>query len=65
MFSRMSFRQMLLAGFVLIALVLSAAALQGLRVLESFAQQSRAGADTALLIVALLGALMGPRLLRW
>lgn len=48
MFSRMSFRQMLLAGFVLIALVLSAAALQGLRVLESFAQQSRAGADTAL-----------------
>ncbi|TVO69449.1 HAMP domain-containing histidine kinase [Denitromonas ohlonensis] len=47
MFSRMSFRQMLLAGFVLIALVLSAAALQGLRVLESFAQQSRAGADTA------------------
>ncbi|MCB1939156.1 MAG: HAMP domain-containing histidine kinase [Rhodocyclaceae bacterium] len=48
MFSRMSFRQMLLAGFLLIALVLGAAAMQGLHLLEAFAQQSRHGADAAL-----------------
>ena len=44
----MSFRQMLLAGFLLIALVLGAAAMQGLHLLEAFAQQSRHGADAAL-----------------
>lgn len=39
---------MLLAGFLLIALVLAAAAVQGLHLLESFAQHSRRGADAAL-----------------
>jgi len=48
MFSRMSFRQILLAGFLLIAVVLGAAALQGLRLLETFADQSRKSADTAI-----------------
>ena len=48
MFSRMSFRQMLLAGFLLIALVMGAAAVQGLRLLEVFAVHSRSGAETAL-----------------
>ncbi len=44
----MSFRQMLLAGFLLITLVIGAAAVQGLRVLEAFAVHSRNGAETAL-----------------
>lgn len=48
MLSRMSFRQILLAGFLLIAVVLGAAAVQGLRLLESFADQSRKGADMAI-----------------
>ena len=48
MFSRMSFRQMLFAGFLLIALVLGAAAIQGLRLLESFAADSRLGAVAAI-----------------
>ena len=39
---------MLLAGFLLIALVLGAAAVQGLRMLEAFAVHSRTGAETAL-----------------
>ncbi len=48
MLSRMSFRQILLAGFLLIAVVLGAAAVQGLRLLETFADQSRKGADMAI-----------------
>lgn len=39
---------MLLAGFLLIALVMGAAAVQGLRLLEAFAVHSRSGAETAL-----------------
>jgi two-component system sensor histidine kinase GlrK len=48
MFLRMSFRQMLLAGFLLIAVVLGAAAVQGLRLLEEFAARSRLGAETSI-----------------
>ncbi|WP_228720630.1 sensor histidine kinase [Nitrogeniibacter mangrovi] len=44
----MSFRQMLLSGFLLIAMVLGAAALQGLRLLESFAAQSRLASETSI-----------------
>jgi len=48
MLSRMSFRQILLAGFLLISIVLGAAAVQGLRLLETFADQARTGADMAI-----------------
>lgn len=48
MFLRMSFRQMLLAGFLLIAFVLGAAAVQGLRMLEDFAVRSRVGSETSI-----------------
>ncbi len=44
----MSFRQILFAGFLLIAVVLGAAAVQGLRLLEGFAVESRVGAQTAI-----------------
>ncbi len=44
---RLSFRLSLLLGFLLVALLLGAAALRGLFVLEDFAARSRAGAEAA------------------
>lgn len=49
---RLSFRLTLLLGFLLVALLLGAAALRGLLVLEDFAQQSRAGAEMAVQVTA-------------
>lgn len=44
---RLSFRQTLLLGFLLVSLLLGAAALRGLHVLETFAERSRAAAAQA------------------
>ncbi|MBI2309222.1 MAG: HAMP domain-containing protein [Rhodocyclales bacterium] len=49
---RLSFRLTLLLGFLLVALLLGAAALRGLLVLEDFARQSRAGAALAVQVTA-------------
>ncbi|MBX3678987.1 sensor histidine kinase [Cognatazoarcus halotolerans] len=58
--SRISFRQLLLLAFILIALVLSGAAIQGLRMLESFAGQSHHAAQSALQLTAAI-QLIGER----
>ena len=58
--SRISFRQLLLLAFVLIALVLSGAAIQGLRMLEDFAGQSHRAAQNALQLTAAI-QLIGER----
>ena len=58
--SRISFRQLLLLAFVLIALVLSGAAIQGLRMLENFAGQSHRAAQNALQLTAAI-QLIGER----
>lgn len=58
--SRISFRQLLLLAFVLIALVLSGAAIQGLRMLEAFAGKSRHAAQDALHLTAAI-QLIGER----
>lgn len=58
--SRISFRQLLLLAFILIALVLSGAAIQGLRMLESFAGQSHHAAQNALQLTAAI-QLIGER----
>lgn len=50
--SRISFRHLLLLGFVLIAVLLSGAALQGLRMLEGFAAQSRHASQQAVRLTA-------------
>ncbi len=49
---RLSFRQSLVLGFLLVALLLGAAALRGLLLLEEFANQSRAGAALAVQVTA-------------
>ena len=49
---RLSFRLTLLLGFLLVALLLGAAAWRGLRVLDNFAEQSRHGAALAVEVTA-------------
>ena len=49
---RLSFRLTLLLGFLLVALLLGAAAWRGLRVLDDFAEQSRHGAALAVEVTA-------------
>ena len=54
---RLSFRLTLLLGFLLVSLLLGAAAWRGLRVLDEFAERSRAGAARAVQITADIGQL--------